>query len=121
MNNWKAVLLDIIIVLVITGLGGFVVAVEAFRDHVMSPTALEISNLLFGTIGFTLSGCKTKVDRFKHLSKVAIGVWIFSMVNVIFLGYTLRQWIFGLPFLLVMMGLGGFISLLFVKTPALKN
>ena len=118
MGDRKAILMDILIVLLVTGLGGFIITVDARRGHVMSQMELEVVNIFFGAVGFTLSGSIARGNLFIHLCKVAFGVWIFSLVNVIFLDYTLIQWIWGIPFLAAMMVLGGSISRFFYKVPS---
>lgn len=77
--------------------------------------ALAISNLLLGSIGFCLAGCLTRTDRWKHLLVVALIVWLFGLVNVAFFHVNFVQWVFSAIAVLVMMGVGGGLSFLFVK------
>ena len=75
------------------------------------------SNIFWGTVGFAISGCLAKVQRFKHLLMVAVGLWLVSFVNVA-MGLTPVQfWAVGFLLILLMMGLGGGLSYLFVRTP----
>jgi len=90
--------------------------VQAMGGEV-TPLVIGLSNIFWGTVGFTISGCLAKVQRFKHLFIVAIGLWLVSFVNVA-MGLTpLPVWAVGFLLILVMMGLGGGLSYLFVSTP----
>lgn len=105
---------DVIIVWVLTSLGGFVVGVassgKASHDTPQSLTALAVSNFLFGTVAFTIAGCLTPLKRWRHLRFVAVGAWFASLINVVFFGVTIPQWIGGAIFMAIIMGLGGAIS-----------
>lgn len=82
-----------------------------------TPLVIGLSNIFWGTVGFTISGCLAKVQRFKHLFMVALGLWLLSFVNVA-MGLTpMPVWVVGFLLILVMMGLGGGLSYLFVKAP----
>lgn len=115
MTNWKAIIRDVAIICGLTGLAGFVIAFVPGEEF---PTlALSMANFLFGTVGFIISGCLTKINRFRHMVKVAIGVWLISLVNIPLAGTTLGRWFLSIIFILVMMVIGGRISFLFVKVP----
>lgn len=114
MPNWKAILRDVSIIWGLTAIGGLIIGL-ATAGRGFPVLAIAISNILLGTIGFVISGCITKLDRFRHLFNVAIGVWLTSLVNVFFLNFTLGQWFMSLIHILMMMGIGGGISFLFVK------
>jgi len=77
--------------------------------------AIVVSNLVFGVIGFTISGCLVRVERFKHLTIVAVGVWLAGLVNVVFMGFPIGQWVAGIFLAFLMMGIGGAVSFLFVS------
>jgi hypothetical protein len=116
---------DIAIVWVLTGIGGFVVGFAtaiatggASKDSQHYLLAIAVSNLLLGTIGFTIAACLTPADRWRQLGIVAVGVWLTSLVNVFFAGFSIVQWIFGAISIAVMMGVGGSISFLFVTKKA---
>ncbi len=116
--RWKPILRDVLIVLGLTFLGGFVVGFTAGVGGKPIPMpALALANFVFGTLGFAIAGCLTPTsanERFQHLSQVAVGVWLCSLVNVAF-GVTIPQWFAAGGFILVLMGLGGGISLLIVR------
>jgi hypothetical protein len=113
-NSWISVARDVAIVLFLTFIGGVIIGVAGGgRD--LSMTALAISNLLLGSIGFCIAGCLTRVDRWKHLLVVALIVWLFGLVNVAFFHVNLVQWLFSSIAVLLMMAIGGGLSFLFVK------
>jgi FtsH-binding integral membrane protein len=114
----RRLLRDTFIIWMLTFLVGFVIGI-AKTVGVISPTkemiAIAVGNFLFGIVGFTIVGAMTKLSRFTHLFKVLLALWIISLVNL--LGpFTFTQWLLGFPFLLVTMGIGGAISLLFVPS-----
>lgn len=93
--------------------------IEAMGQDVTA-LVIGLSNIFWGTVGFTISGCLAKVRRFRHLFMVAIGLWLVSFVNVA-MGLTpLSAWAAGFVLILVMMGIGGGLSYLFVKTPKVE-
>lgn len=75
-----------------------------------SVAALATSNLLLGTVAFTIAGCLTPLRRWRHLGFVAGGAWLMSLINVAFLGVSISEWIGGAIAIALMMGLGGAIS-----------
>jgi hypothetical protein len=111
---------DVLIVFALTAVGGFVIGlVEGIRHSGASvdEMVLEIaaSNLLLGTIGFTISGCLARGSRWQHLGLVALGVWLLSLINV-GMGFTsIVQWFFAAIFVAIMMGAGGALSYLFKR------
>lgn len=119
--RWVAVARDVSIVVGLVMVSSFASAliIQAMGEEV---TALPIglSNFFWGTVGFTISGSLAGVQRFKHLLLVAVGLWLISFVNVA-LGLTpLPIWAAGFLLILAMMGLGGALSYLFVRTPAVE-
>jgi hypothetical protein len=123
MNNkirWGAVLRDVIIIWILTALAGFVIGFTSPpKDNFMMGYAL--ANLVFGSVGFTISGCMAKVGRWKHLFIVAIGVWIVGLINIIIAPINIMQWFFGFIFIVLIMAIGGGLSYLFVPTPKSKE
>jgi len=114
--SWK-IARDVAIIIALTFLGGFVIGLAGPSDPGRFALAIAVSNILFMTAGFTLSGALAKTDRFKHLLKVALGVWLFSLVNILLGISNLVQWAFALIFILLAMGLGGGLSFAFVRVP----
>ena len=90
--------------------------IEAMGEEV-SPVVIGVSNIFWGTVGFTISGCLAKVQRFKHLFMVAVGLWLVSFVNVVMGLSQVQVWAAGFMLILLMMGLGGGLSYLFVRAP----
>jgi len=113
-----AVARDVVIVWVLTAIGGFIVGLSgASSSSDRYIFAIAASNLLLGTIGFTVAGCLTPANRWSHLSWVALFTWLSSIFNVLFLGFSFGNWVASLTFIALMAGVGGAISLLFKKTP----
>ena len=77
--------------------------------------ALMASNFLLGTVAFTISGCLAPPGRWRHLGFVALGAWLTSLVNVVFFGVSVLQWMGGAIFMSIIMGLGGAISYAFKR------
>lgn len=116
--NWIAVARDVSIVCGLVIVSSFAAAqiIQATGEEVTA-LVIGLSNIFWGTVGFTISGCLVKVQRFKHLFVVAIGLWLVSLVNVA-MGLTQVQvWAVGFLLILLMMGLGGGLSYLFVRAP----
>jgi hypothetical protein len=90
--------------------------IEAMGGDVTA-VVIGLSNIFWGIVGFTISGCLAKGQRFKHLFMVAVGLWLVSFVNVATGMTPLPAWAVGFVLILVMMGIGGGLSYLFVKTP----
>ena len=109
---------DVIILWVLTGIGGFAAGLATGgpqRDAQQFIIAVAASNLLLGTVGFTVVGCLAPPNRWRHLAFVALGVWITSLINVVFFGVGLAQWIGSAIFMAIVMGIGGAISYLFKR------
>ncbi len=117
--DWKGVARDVAIVFVLTFLGGLVVGfTSSLTGAEINILAVALSNIVFGTVGFAISGCIVKLNRFKHLYQVALGVWLLSLINVALGVVNVQQWLVSILSVLLMMGLGGGLSYLFVRTPA---
>lgn len=104
---------DTAIVVVLTAVGGFVIGLAGAFGTQRGMIASVASNLLLGTIGFIISGCLSRGNRWCHLGFVALGVWLFGLVNVTFFGVTIIQWIFSSIVIAMMMGIGGALSYIF--------
>lgn len=112
------ILRDVAILWVLTGLGGFVVGVAAHPQSIQAAAAspaLQLSNLLFGTVGFFISGCLAKGNRWKHLGCVAFFTWLTSVVNNVFFGLPLEEWLWGALVFPLLAGVGGGLSHLFKR------
>ena len=109
---------DVIIVWVLTAMGGFVAGVATGgpqQDAQRLMIAAAVSNLLLGTVAFTIVGCLAPPGRWRHLAFVALGAWFTSLINVVFFGVSVPQWIGGAIFMAIIMGIGGGISYVFKK------
>lgn len=114
---------DAVIVWILTAMGGFVVGAAASgsqRDAQRFMLAIAASNLLFGTVGFTIAGCLSPPGRWKHLSIVAVVAWFCGLINVAFVGVTIPQWIGSIIFIAIMMGVGGALSYIFKRDSKLS-
>ncbi|MFC1764681.1 hypothetical protein ACFL6U_21755 [Planctomycetota bacterium] len=118
--KWGAIIRDIVIIWILTALAGFVIGIMGTENERFM-LAIAFANMLFGSVGFCISGCLAKINRWKHLNHVALGVWLVGLVNVIIGPFPIRSWFFGIIALYIMMGLGGATSYLFVKSPGLNN
>ena len=116
--NWRAVARDVSIVFGLVLVSSFAAAlfVQAMEAEV-TPLIIGLSNIFWGTVGFAISGSLAKVQRFKHLFVVALGLWLVSVVNVVAGMTPLPIWAAGFLLILLMMGLGGSLSYLFVPAP----
>jgi len=116
--NFIAIARDVSIVFGLVVASSFIaVKIIEGTGEEATPLVIGLSNLFWGTVGFTISGCLARVQRFKHLFMVALGLWLLSFVNVAMGMTPLPIWVVGFLLILVMMGLGGGLSYLFVKTP----
>jgi hypothetical protein len=106
------ILRDVAIIWVLTGLGGFVAGFAAGPS--LRPVAAAVSNLLFGTVGFVISGCLATGNRWKHLAYVALLTWFTSLINVLF-GLPLEQWFLGVFVFPFLMAIGGGLSFLITR------
>ena len=109
---------DVVIVWVLTAIGGFVAGIATGgpqRDAQRFMLAVAASNLLLGTVAFTIAGCLAPPGRWCHLAIVAAGAWLTSLLNVMFFGVGVAQWTGGAIFMAVIMGIGGAISYVFKR------
>lgn len=104
---------DVAIVWILTFFGGFVAgfALAGLPGTAQRlASAAAVSNLLFGTVGFTIAGYLAPPGRWRHLGFVVVGCWLAALTNVIFFHFSIHQWIVSVIFLIPMAGLGGVIS-----------
>jgi|SRR6185436_14288661 len=109
---------DVAIIWALTFIGGFIVSIAggaSSLDQSQYVLAIAASNLLLGTVGFTISGVLAPLGRWRHLGIVAFWVWITGLLNVLLNVVTIPQWIGGSIFVAMMMGLGGALSYLFKR------
>src|SRR5665213_1292859 len=87
MNNqfkiWP-VLRDVIIVTILSALGGFIVGFTSTNhSSQLYFYGLALSNGVFCIIGFAISGCLAAGNRWQHLAYVAGLVWAISIFTVV--------------------------------------
>ncbi|MBL6751606.1 MAG: hypothetical protein ISP90_13855 [Nevskia sp.] len=113
----KSVLRDTVIVLGMSLLAGIAAAAalklggEAAASRRL--LAIAVSNLVFTTAGFCISGALVRVDRFRHLLAVAVLVWLAGAVNLVLAPISVQQWVLSAGFVLAAMAVGGGLSFLF--------
>lgn len=112
--QWRRVLRDVGIVVLFSFLGGLVVGL-AGTDPQRTVIAIGASNVLFGIVAFTIVGCLTPTDRFRHLAVVAIVAWLVAALNVVFFGVPAGLWMAGILVVFLTALIGGGISLLIVR------
>jgi hypothetical protein len=108
-----AILRDVLIIVALTFIGGFVVGVAAPPRSSRGMLAIAASNLLLGTVGFAISGRLAVGSRWRHLAYVGLCVWLAGLLNVVFFGFSVDQWLVSIIAVALMMGLGGAISYVF--------
>lgn len=121
MADWKVVIKDAVIILVLIFIGTFVLVavLKSTGAQKLPGNTIAALNILLGSVGFTISGLSTKANRFTHMLKVALLVWLIGSMNVIFLQTTVSQWFSSIPFILIMMAMGIAVSYIvnkFAKT-----
>jgi hypothetical protein len=111
---------DVAIVWVLTSIGGFVVGFATAlatggppKDMQRYMLAIAASNLLLGTVAFTVVGCLAPQARWRHLGLVAVAAWLTSLINVGLFGVSIRQWFLGATSMAIIAGIGGAISYVF--------
>ena len=108
-----AVIRDVGILWLVTGIGGFLIGVfAAGRSSEDNRALVGLMNLIVIPIFFAVIAVRAPGNRWRHLFAVAILGWLTSIVNVIF-GLTFADWISALIFSLVAAGVGGGISYAF--------
>lgn len=108
------VLRDVGIIWILTGLVGFLIGIAMGGSDINRMVAVAgLGNIIFGTIGFIISGSLAKTNRWKHLFAVAIGVWLTSLINIFIIGVAFEQWLISFFLVMIMMAIGGLISYLF--------
>jgi hypothetical protein len=110
-----AVIRDVIIIVVLVAVGSFVVVLVTAGIPAIATLALAISNMVFGTIGFVISGCLATGNRWRHLACVGFGVWLAVLINVFGFGFSFVHWLLSIFGVAIMMGLGGGLSYFFRK------
>ncbi len=76
---------------------------------------IAVTNLLSMLVGFTIAGYLTVEQRWTHLCALALATWLVGLMNVVFFGFTLTEWMGGFVFILIAMALGGGIATLLTR------
>lgn len=107
-----AIIRDVLIIVVLTAFTGTIAAAAVPSKATL---AIAVSNLFFGTIGFIISGCLARGNRWRHLAGVAFGVWLAVLINVFLSGFTLGSWLWSTVGVVFMAGVGGALSYFYRK------
>ena len=112
MTDLKMVIKDAVIIMLLIFIGTFVLVaiLKSTGAQKLPANTIAASNILLGSVGFTISGLSTKANRFTHMLKVTLLVWLIGSMNVIFLQTTVSQWFTSIPFILIMMAVGTAVS-----------
>ncbi len=121
--DWKLYIRDVVIIIGLSFLGGFIGGMALGAKGVMDPEVImgtiAILNIITVSIGFWIVGClykKEVKERFNYLGYVGIAVWLFGLVNIALGVSTLVQWFASVIFVIICLGIGGGLSLLTCKT-----
>ena len=108
--RWKDVFRDVAVIWVMTFLGGYIFAIST--TYTKPPVlAIAAMNILLMVVGFTISGCLAKVDRFGHLSTVATCIWLLGLFNAVTPYFTLQRWMVSIIPIIFSASVGGACSL----------
>jgi hypothetical protein len=115
--NGARVARDVVLIWLLSATGGFIAGVASGGRGMTEERmlALALANLLVLLLGFALSGALSPENKWAHLRWVAFHCWAWSIVNVLFFGLSLENWLLGLPTTFALMGLGGLLSNLLLK------
>lgn len=110
--NGARVARDVLMIWVLSAIGGFVAGVASAGRGMTEERmlALGVANLLVCILGFAISGALSPENKWAHLRWVAFHTWAWSILNVIFFGLSFENWLLGLPATFAMMGIGGLLS-----------
>lgn len=115
--SWRVVR-DLFIVIGMQAVGIFIVCLyRAFAGEPQSNDALGLPCLIFGIVGFAISGSLAAGNRWEHLVKVAIFTTVaYTLLSTSFLNDTsFVRLLMNVAVAFLMMGLGGALSYLFKK------
>jgi hypothetical protein len=120
MIRWKAIIRDVIIIFVLTSLGGFILGFAAGNNKVPMD-AVGLANILFSAVGFTISACADKQNRSRHLVHVGIAVWLLSALNMLSTRMTVVHWVFAIISVAISLLVGWGLSYLFVRSSRVEE
>ena len=125
-SNIKVVARDaLLIFFALTSIGGVVVVIADgdSANLMLARVAAVTSIVLFGIVGFCISGYLTPRRRWIHLLRVTACVWVlilafFALIDLP-TGERIGAWFLSAVYLLVVMGIGGAISFALTKDPGI--
>lgn len=103
---------DIVIVVVLSVLATVLSGVLAAKTHLYPGYLGPFLGFVFGAAGFTISALLTAEPCIKHLFLVALGVWLFGLLNLLF-GASIVSWAISAVGIFLMMIVGWSIASVF--------
>ena len=120
--NFIAIARDVTVLFILVFASGYLAdQIITAMGASVTQEVIGLSSLFWGVVGFTISGCLARVNRWAHLSMVALIFWFACAANVVAGITPITAWAAGSVLILIMMGLGGGLSYLFVKTPQAES
>ena len=106
--SWSAVVRDSLFLFALTYLGGFLseIFTGIWDGHTDDDAIAGGVNLLIGSLGFFLIGLWSHARGWGHLGAVCWFAWVWGLLQIAF-GLPFWAWLITLPYLLLMMGIGG--------------
>lgn len=114
---------DLVIMLALGAHYGLVTAMTTIEvGGVGSATmTIAVTNLFAMLVSFSIAGYLTVERRWTHLCALAMASWILGLLNVVFFGFTVTEWMGGSVLILVAMALGGSIATLLAGSSPLAH
>lgn len=121
MTKWKglkAVIRDFVILEILLTLGAYILGPVIVGTGLPELAIVGIFGLLsifIQTFSYCLFGCLIKDNRWPHLHKVGLMVWVASFLNVILFQVPAMSWVSSFFIMLFAMLVGGGLSFLYVQ------
>jgi len=116
--NLKFVILAIVLIFVVSFASGFAFGMSNNFIGVV------VGNVIIIFSGLTIVGCMIPENRWSNIIHVAAGLWLMSVVNVVFFGTSVSSWMWSIGVIAILAVLSGVFSLLitaFIKAGASKS
>lgn len=117
--NWQRILIEGFLLFaglsLVSFIKGFVLALIGSTDAIDIITKFYYVSIALEIVGFTVIGCLHRNNRFKHLTWIAIVIWILNFSSYIFVPFDLGSAIGSIFHVMIVMAIGGCLSFIFVK------
>jgi hypothetical protein len=111
-----AVVRDAGMILVFTAIAGFLIGIGAGTDDIGRLILLiALFNILALIVGFTISAALIDGERWQHIGAVAVGVWLFGLVNVFVEYVDILTWLSSALIIAICAAVGGLLSYIFKR------